>query len=361
MRPASTRLCVLLPLVLAAGCGSSESDPGGATPTGSTSHPAKVYVANEDGGSVSVLDGHDYRVLKTISVDPADGSTMFMPHNVQVAPDGKTVWVTTPPMEGHASTTEEVVVVDTATDAIAARIPLGDELHLAHVVLDPTSSRVFVSAYAKSAIFEIDALKRTVTKRIDLAPGTGPHGMRHCGGKLFAAAMDGKAILIVDTDTSAVTSVPVGGIAVQIGCSPDARYAFASLYDTKEVVRYELASGAVTRVALPPESQGPVQVYPSPDGKTLYVADQGLLLDRPASDQLYFVDVASWAVRASVKVGRAAHGVVASEDGTRVFVTNVNDATVSVVDPIARAVVGTVTVGAKPNGISHWHGDGGMP
>jgi len=146
--------------------------------------------------------------------------------------------------------------------------------------------------------------------------------------------------------------------------SPDAKMIYFTAAGGKSgpgVFSVAATGGAVKVLAVGAPLIMPLGIAVSSDGKTLYVADQGLLLDRPASDQLYFVDVASWAVRASVKVGRAAHGVVASEDGTRVFVTNVNDATVSVVDPIARAVVGTVTVGAKPNGISHWHGDGGMP
>ena len=60
--------------------------------------PAKVYVANEEGGSVSVIDLQDS--LKNTSIDISDSSgKMFMAHNVQVAPDGKTVWVTVVPMD----------------------------------------------------------------------------------------------------------------------------------------------------------------------------------------------------------------------------------------------------------------------
>ncbi len=148
---------------------------------------------------------------------------------------------------------------------------------------------------------------------------------------------------------------------MQTACTPDGRFAFASLYDTKEVVRYEMSSGALVRIPLPADAQGPVQIYPSPYSASLYVCDQGVLLDRPASNKLYVVDVQDAAVIGTVDVGMGAHGVVVSEDGERAFVTNIVDGTVSVVDTVAQQVVETITVGAKPNGVSHLHVGGGMP
>lgn len=84
----------------------------------------------------------------------------FAPHNVQVAPDGKTVWITAPmamtangaggPCDADCTQLnamrmdEEVVVVDAVADTVIARIPIpgktaGVMLHLAHVVLDAES------------------------------------------------------------------------------------------------------------------------------------------------------------------------------------------------------------------------------
>lgn len=46
-----------------------------------------VYVANEEANTVSVLDAASFKTVATVPVGK-------MPHNVQVSPDGKTVWVT---------------------------------------------------------------------------------------------------------------------------------------------------------------------------------------------------------------------------------------------------------------------------
>ena len=110
-----------------AGCGSSAPPNPPPTPPPPPIQGVKVYVAEEDDGSVAVIDAHTNSVLQKVKLaEVANGMTMdFMPHNVQVAPDGKSVWVTAPPMEhpNHMGPEpdEEVVVIDPKTDAISKR------------------------------------------------------------------------------------------------------------------------------------------------------------------------------------------------------------------------------------------------
>lgn len=336
------------------GCGSDEAPPGGNP--GSASD--RIYVADEESGTISIIDEATQKRVANIALPM--GAAMYMPHNVQVAPDGNSVWVVAPPMtEGAAP--DKAFVLDPRTDQVVGDIELGTDLHVAHVVLDPTSSRAYVTANEASSVIEIDAQERTVLRSIDLGPDKGPHGARFCRDKLYTANMTGRSLGIVDPATGNVQDVAVGGVAVQTACTPDGRFVFASLYDTKELVRYEIDSGALARIALPSESQGPVQLYPSPDSNELWVCDQGLLEGRPASNKLYRIDVEAASVTGTVEVGQGAHGVVVSDDGALAYVTNIAEASVSMVDTAALSVVATVAVGTKPNGVSHWHGSGGMP
>lgn len=328
---------------------------------------SKIYVADEDSGTVSVIDHASQRRLRAIDLSETTGGTVvnFTLHNVQVAPDGRSVWVTAMPRaEGHAAhggaLAEQVIVIDPRTDGVLARIPVGSGLHLAHVVLDAASRYAYVSANEASQVLRIDAQTRQIVNRYDLGTGRSPHGMRFCGERLYVANMDGRSLSVIEPATGGVREVAVGGVAVQVACALGGRYVFASLYDTREVVRLEVATGALTRIALPAGAQGPVQLYPLRNGH-LYVCDQGLLLDRPASNKLFEIDAESATVTATIEVGRGAHGVVASDDGLTAFVTNVADNTVSVVDTTARRAVATIAVGEAPNGISHWHVSGGMP
>ncbi|MCC7537159.1 MAG: hypothetical protein IT379_13135 [Deltaproteobacteria bacterium] len=337
------------------------------------SQGGKVYVAEEGSGSIAVLDIQTNALLTSVTLDdPSTGAT-FAPHNVQVAPDGRSVWVTAPPAEpegedhgggGHGGApepSEQVIVLDPVTDTIAARLDVGSGLHLAHVILDPESRFAYATSNEASSVLRIDAGSRRVVARYELGEDRMPHGLRFCAGRLFVANMDGKSVSVVAPETGESEEVPLGGIAVQTACSPDGRFAFVSLYDTREVVRLETSSLTVERTSLPDGSQGPVQLYPSPDGRRLYVCDQGNLLGRPPSNRLYELDVESMSVVATIEVGRGAHGVVVSDDGAYAYVTNIVDGTVSVVDTETRSVWATLDVGEAPNGVSHWHVTGGMP
>ncbi|MBI3204314.1 MAG: YncE family protein [Myxococcales bacterium] len=346
---ASTAAAVLV-LLGATGCGGGDDD----TERKNQSTEDLIFVADEDSGTISVIEEHANRVLTAIALPD-----MYMPHNVQASPDGKSVWVAAPPMmAGHP---DQAIVIDPQTLKITSTIDLGDDLHVAHVVLDPASKHAYVTANEGNRVIEIDAETRAVTRTIDLGAGSGPHGARFCRDRLYVAGMSSKSLIVVDLAKGTSTEVDLGGVAVQTACTPDGKFVLASLYDTKEVVRYEIDTQKLARVALPAGSQGPVQLYPSPDSGTVWVCDQGMLEGRPASNKLYAVDVGQAKVSGTVEVGSGAHGVVVSDDGALAYVTNVADDSVSVVDTAALSVVATISVGTKPNGISHWHRTGGMP
>lgn len=327
---------------------------------------SKVYVADEQGGTISVIDTAKNKTMATInlSVDSHGSTQKFSPHNVQAAPDGKSVWVTAPPGGGHAhegGEAEQVIVIDPFKDKVKKRIALGSDLHLAHVVIDSESRFAYVSANETSQVYQLDAQSYEIAQVFDLPTQSGPHGMRVCDGKLYIANLGAKGMSILDPATGDMAHIPLAGMAVQTACVPGTSYVFVSLYDTREVIRYNTETQEVVRIALPEGAQGPIQMYPSPDGATMFVCDQGLLLDRPASNKLYQVDVATATVQTTIDVGTGAHGVVVSEDGAWVYVTNTGEATVSVVDVALGKTIAAIPVGKAPNGISHWHGTGGMP
>lgn len=319
---------------------------------------AKIYVANEEGGSVSVLDLQDS--LKVISIDISGNSgEMFMAHNVQVAPNGKSVWVTAVPMDSNGI--NQLVVIDPNTGTIKKRIQLGKDLHVAHVVLDNESKYAFVTAKESNQAIQVDVSTYQVLRKFELGAGHSPHGLRYSNGKLYVANMDSKSMSVINLANGRITDIPLGGMAVQIAVTQDENFVFASLYDTKEVVRYDLRSGQITRIPLPTEAQGPIQLYATPDSKLLYVADQGELMQRPVSNKVFVIDIANAKVISSIKAGNKAHGVVVSQDGKTVYVTNSLDNTVSIIDVATQKVTGTVPVGKSPNGISYWFETGGMP
>lgn len=345
-------------LLLGLGLNACKEDlPAEPTPNPPT-ETGKIYVANEHAGTISVIDAATNKVLKTIKINPGN-STALMAHNVQVSPDGKTVWVTGVPMD-H-TTDESLVVIDAQADTVLYRKDMGLHLHMAHVVLDAESKYAYVTGTEAGLVLQIDARTFYTTNVFMLPARHQPHGLRYQNGKLFAANLVGKSISMIEVVSGQITEIPVGGMAVQTAVSPDGKYVFASLFDTKEVVRYNLQTQTLDRIPLPATAHGPIQLYPTPDSKKLLVCDQGLLLNRPASNSVFVIDIEQATVTNTIKVGNAAHGIVISKSGKTAYATNTNDGTVSVIDVTTEQVITTVPVGITPNGISFWSETGGMP
>lgn len=319
-----------------------------------------IFVANEDAGTVSVIDADDQTVISEIDLEQkailSKKDMMYMAHNIQVSPDGKTVWVTGVPMT-HGED-EQIIVLDANKRKIKERIVVGKEQHVAHVVLDSESKYAYVTGNESNQVIKINVDKLKEESRFDLGSGHKPHGLRYSDGKLYVANMEAKSVSVIDVNSGQISEIALGGIAVQTATTADGKYAFASLYDTKEVAKIDRANSTVLKISLPAEAQGPIQLYPTPDSKLLYVCDQGGLSGRPVSNKVYVIDIASSTVVNTISVGNKAHGVVIDEMGKKAYITNSQDNSVSVIDIATQSVVKTIMVGEGPNGISCWHRNG---
>ena len=215
----------------------------------------KIYVAVEEAGEIAVISVKDRMVIKRIDLSAEIGGVKigFMPHNVQVAPDNKSVWVTANAVdmsqkkvsfkivakaqadEGHGEEAgmmpnDEIIVIDPLTDQIIKRIEMGTDLHLAHVVLTADSNYAIAAAQTRGVIYKINAKTYEVEKEINTEKGGEPHGLRISpGGKTaYIAMLKGKSIGVLDIEKMSLSYVPLKGAAVQAGVTPDGKYALAS-------------------------------------------------------------------------------------------------------------------------------------
>lgn len=345
----------------------------------------KIYVAVEGDGNVAVIDPIKRKTIKKIelSVDHDGGKMIYSPHNIQVAPNGSTVWVTAnvsghsghsmkliPDAHAHSDAPasgsdvhleDEVIVIDPLKDKIVKRIPIDVGVHLAHVVLTPDSAFAYVTAQNDARIFKINARDFRIERTIKTPDGSQPHGLRISpdGSIAVVAQLKGKSLGIVDLKTDTITFVELDGQAVQSAITPDGKFAFASLYDIKKLAMYDILKKSVTYIALPKTAKGPIQLYPTPNSRYLYVADQGYYFGQPPGKFVYKVDVSEGKVIKEINSGGAPHGVVVSKDGKFVYITNLLGGDVSVIDTASDRVVATIPVGKEPNGVSIWSKESG--
>ena len=333
----------------------------------------KLYVAVEGMGKVAVINPLTRKVAKYIDLSGThDGEALlYAPHNVQVSPNGATVWVTANAGVGHddhsflstkrarAHGTElpfdDVIVIDALTDTIKGRIAIAPEAHLAHVELTPDNKFAYVTAQTEGAIYKINAETFLIDKRIEVPAGSEPHGLRISpnGQRVFVA--ESKGLGWLETSQDEYATLRLKGKAIQAGVTPNGEIFGATIYDTKSVAIFN-DTWQVSYVDLPAAAKGPIQMYPTPDSKYFYIADQGYYFGQPEGDTVYKIDVIANSVVKEIKVGRAPHGVVVTPDGKFVYVTNLLSGDVSIIDTATDLEVAKIPVGKEPNGVSFWEG-----
>lgn len=293
-----------------------------------------VWVANEEGGSLTAIDAARNEVVANLS--GVEG-----PHNLQVAPDGKDVWA----VSGHDS-----LAVMVTADRLTLHGTVRTGREPAHVVLSPDNRRAYTTNGADGTVTAIDtgSMRQVATIRV----GASPHGLRPSpdGRWLYVANAKGTTVSVIDTRINRrVADIEVGEAPVQVAFAPDGRYAYASLNGEDAVAKIDvLRRRAVGRAGV---GVGPVQVYASPDGRYVLVANQGTE-ERP-SRTVSVVDTATFRVVKNVATGRGAHGVVIDPSSTHAYVTNIYGDDVAVLDLARLEVVARIPVGKKPNGISY--------
>lgn len=374
------------------------------TPSAQQNIATKLYVAVEGENRIVVLNPATQKIVKTIDLSQRVGDTVheYAPHNVQVAPDGKSVWVTA--NHGHKGehqkgdahrnedehsfrllpfayachptndrsiepcskeeTLDQIIIIDPRTDTIVKRIPIDLGIHLAHVVVTKDGSFAYTTAQKKGAIYKIDARDFRIVEEIEAPKGSEPHGLRLSPDDTTAyiALLQGKGLGILDLRSETLTTVPLAGNAVQTGVTPDGRLVVISLYDTKQLAIFDMSTKNVSYIDLPNGAKGPIQMYSTPDSRFVYIADQGYYFEQPMGNRVFKVDLITKNVVKEITAGDAPHGVAVSPDGKFVYVTNLLTQDVSIIDTMTDTEIGRIEVGKMPNGISVWsRSSGGTP
>lgn len=322
----------------------------------------KIYIANEWDSSVSVIDATNKMLIKSISLSQQYYGKFlkYSAHNVQVSPKGTIVAVTANILEeknvhgDEMVNSDQLILIDPNTDTIVGRIEMGIWEHLAHVVIDATDSFAYVVSQEKWKVYIINLSTKKMVKEIKLSDWAQPHGIRLSpdGKNLYIAMIGDKSLGIMNTQTFLLEYIPVWDKVVQVAVTPDGKYVFASLYHTKSIARYDILNKRLENILLPNGSKWPIQMYPTPDSRFLYIADQWFYFDEPTNNQIYKIDIASNQVVKRYTWWQAPHGVVVSPDGKIAYITNLLSDTVSVIDTTTDMVTDTISVGKKPNGIS---------
>ena len=348
---------LLLTVVLAAAC-NRESPSRGGTPSG-TPAPApasgpRLYVSDETGGAIAIVDPDAGQVVERIPVGKR-------PRGLHVSRDGTQllVAVSGSPMGGPGvdesklpppdRSADGIAVVDLATRKLVRTIPSGNDPESFDTSLD--GKTLYASNEDAS---EMTALDLTSGAIRHVRVGEEPEGvtLRPDGRVVYVTCEGDNIVAAVDTSTITVLArMKTGARPRGIAFTTDGALAFVTTENGGVVTVLDAAAHKVAGEIKIPRTEGtptpprPMGVALSPDGRQLFVS-----LGRAKS--IAVIDVATRGVVRTIEdVGARPWGIVVSADGHKIYSANGPSGDVSVVDIATGAVDRRIAVGKSPWGV----------
>ena len=324
-------------------------------PVYATDTRGTLVVLNKSDASVTLFDLETGKPAGQIAVGVG-------PHEVAIAPNGRTAVVTNYGQEQGGST---LTVIDIAAARAVRTIELADgerRYTRPHGIQFFDDRRVVVTAEAQQSLLvvDIDAARieralptqQQVSHMVVLAPDR---------SRGFISNIGSGSVTAIDLRTAAPpASTPTGRGAEGVDVTPDGREIWVSNRDEDTV---SIVDAASMRVVSSVRAEGfPIRVHITRDGTRA-------LVTVPRRDQLLVFDVARRMLRASIDLPRAPVetqgrllgaafntstvpiGVVTDGAGQRAYVAQANADQIAIIDLASARVVGRLATSREPDGM----------
>jgi DNA-binding beta-propeller fold protein YncE len=280
----------------------------------------RVGVVSESGDITTWLkptgNGLSVDRVVPVGVMPSD---IDGPHNITVAPDGRSYYITI----AHGTPFGSLWKMDVAGDSLLGRAQV--ELFPTTISLTPDGQFAFVANsdfhgdHPRVNVISVIHTP-TMTKITDIPACDMPHGVKvnHAGTRVYASCMHSDEILQLDVATFGISRRAKTGEGGSMASMAPAQHGPAA------------PSGPAGA-----KECSPTFVSVSPDDRRLYVACN-------YGNSLQVWDASSFKPIKEIPVGKGAYNVEPSPDGKLVIVTNKKDQSVSLVDAVSLAELARV-------------------
>jgi PQQ-dependent catabolism-associated beta-propeller protein len=289
----------------------------------------RIFVTNEKGDSVSVINGTSLEVEATIEIGER-------PRGIGLSPDGSELYVA-------VSEENKIKVVDPSSLKILREFEAGSDPETFAV---HPNGNIYISNEddAKATVFN----PKTGEQVAEIKVGLEPEGV--------AISPDGKRVIVTSESTNMlhVIKAPENIIEnnILIGSRPRAAtftqsgdIAYATAEISGEVVKVDMNNAKILKTGSTGDSKSkPKDVILSKDEKVVYVAGG-------RANKVLVMDADSLEIIKGIPVGKRVWGLTISKDGKRVFSTDGVSSTVSVIDTDENEVIKTIEVGKFPWGV----------
>jgi YVTN family beta-propeller protein len=267
-------------------------------------------------------------------------------HGVGLSPDGKTLYVTD--IRNNELDAFALDGPDSFISSVGPTHSVATGPTPVHMV--STGQVIFVTNFGQDSISVIDALTWKSIKTIRVCQS--PHGIVLSPNRrlVYASCNGGEAVAVIDVASQTLlTTIPTPVLSAPYGIavSADGRYVYVSDYDTGRLMVIDAAAKTYLRSV--EVGAHPMLIAHSPDGKRLYVANNGSrsvsVLDigkDPANPQILV---------AGIPVAGYPHGLALTPDGRYLLVANTLGDTLSVIDTSTNIDIGSIPGEKFPNDV----------
>ena len=310
----------------------------------------RVYVSDETGGAVVVIDPATAQVVEKIPVGKR-------PRGLKVSRDGKTLYVALsgspiagpgvdesklPPADRAA---DGIGVVDLTTRKLLRTLPSGQDPESFDLSLDDQT--LYVSNEETAEMSVLDLRTGTITARVKI--GGEPEGVtvRPDGREVYVTCEEDNEVYAVDTTTLKVVGrMKTAARPRSIVFSRDGSAAFVTDENAATVTILNPAKHAASGAIVIPKGAG---TPPRPMGAVLTPDGARVLVSLGRAKSIAVIDAAAKKlVRTIENVGDRPWGIDVSSDGTKAFTANGPSSDVSIIDLTAGAVEKRIPTGGSP-------------
>lgn len=198
-----------------------------------THDESAIFVTNFGAATVTVVDGHSWKVRTTIT-------TPARPHGIVLSPDGAWVYVG---CYGGAA----IAVINAASETLAATIPLPQAAEPYGLAISHDGRYLYASDNLTGRLFVVDAQARRVVGSVSV--GLHPALIAHSpdGKTLYVANGGSHSVSVIDISSDAAhptvrATVAVTGYPHGIAVTPDGRYVVVANTLGKDLAVIDTAS-----------------------------------------------------------------------------------------------------------------------
>jgi YVTN family beta-propeller protein len=322
-----------------------------AAPSAPVGSEGSLYVTNEVGGDLSVVDVATQKVIATVALGKRPRGLAFSPDSnlLYVALSGSPIAgpgvdeSTLPPPDKRA---DGIGVVDVTANRLLKVFPGGSDPE--QVAVSQDGKRLFIANEDVSLVSVLDAETGNVVSTIKV--GSEPEGvnLRPDGKVVYITSEGDNAVFAIDAmKPRLLKKIEVGPRPRSTTFLPDSSRAYVPSENAGEVRVLDTNTyKELAVIKLTGDLQRPMGGVVSPDGKFLYMTTG-------RGKTVAVIDTVANQHVGSIEVGARPWGIAISPDGKRIFTANGTSNDVSLVDTEARRVIAKVQVGDRPWGIAY--------